>query len=532
IRILTGVVVLFAAFACVAQEALPARWTEADGNSISVLNGRFCDQHGRQVLLRGVNVDEKSRGAGYIGWQTAFDYERLGEWGFNCIRFCIFWDGVEPECGKYDDAYLAKVDERIAWAKKNGIFVILDMHQDLWGPKIPGADGAPAWATLDDDKPHATGVVWSDAYYLSQQVQRAFDNFWANKPGPDGVGIQDRFALAWQHVAQRYANEPAVVGFDILNEPSSGSAILGAPIALLPHVMKIFGTDANGQSIGIVDLISRFLDDSKRSEMLAKLDDIEVFRTVVDALAPVFLTHERTQLQPMYQRVADAIRKVDRRHILFIEPQSASNVGVRSELQPVLGADGQPDPQQALAPHAYDLTTDTPNVDKTSSARVEFILSRAVEHGKAVGLPVLIGEWGAYYGSDKAVPVARAMAGLLDRFQLSNTYWSHGRKMNELVFFDALSHPYPASTAGAATEFTYDFETGAFHGKWVEDPSMQVPTRIYLPKRCYPNGYEVEVKPSGRGYGAQALPGNEGNEYLAILPTGDLDDREIAVTRK
>ena len=52
------------------------------------------------------------------------------------------------------------------------------MHQDLYS--VLYADGAPKWATLTEGKPHKTGDIWSEAYMLSEAVQNAFDNFWAN----------------------------------------------------------------------------------------------------------------------------------------------------------------------------------------------------------------------------------------------------------------------------------------------------------------------------------------------------------------
>jgi len=87
------------------------------------------------------------------------------------------------------------------------------------------SDGAPEWATLTDGKPHiAEGAVWSDAYFTSQAVHAAFDNFYANKPGPGGVGLQDRYAQAWRFLAEHYANNATVIGYDLMNEPFAGKS--------------------------------------------------------------------------------------------------------------------------------------------------------------------------------------------------------------------------------------------------------------------------------------------------------------------
>ena len=148
------------------------------------------------------------------------DFKKISDWGFNVIRLGIIWDGLEPEPGVYNDSMFQCLDERIGWAGENGLYVILDMHQDLYSVQF--SDGAPDWATLTDDQPHYTGAVWSDAYLISPAVQTAFDNFWNNTPASDGVGIQDHYANLWKYIAERYADEPAVIGYDLMNEPFIG----------------------------------------------------------------------------------------------------------------------------------------------------------------------------------------------------------------------------------------------------------------------------------------------------------------------
>ena len=189
---------------------------------LTVQAGAFRDAHGRQVILSGINLVDKSVASGFTAVKGPAVFGRFREWGFNCVRLGIVWAGVEPQPGKYDEAYLAQVDKAVDWAAEHGIYVILDMHQDLYSMKY--SDGAAAWATLDEGKPHTTGAIWSDAYLMSAAVQTAFDNFWANKPAVDGKGLQDHYAAMWKHLAQRYASKPGVVGYDLMNEPFPGSA--------------------------------------------------------------------------------------------------------------------------------------------------------------------------------------------------------------------------------------------------------------------------------------------------------------------
>ena len=86
----------------------------------------------------------------------------------------------------------------------HGIASLLDFHQDMFNERFQG-EGAPDWAVQDDGLPAQPQLGFPANYYSMPALQRALENFWANSPGPGGVGLQDRFAEAWRHVAQRLA---------------------------------------------------------------------------------------------------------------------------------------------------------------------------------------------------------------------------------------------------------------------------------------------------------------------------------------
>jgi hypothetical protein len=46
-------------------------------------------------------------------------------------------------------------------------------------------------------------------------LQRTYDHFWADSPGPGGVGLASRFAAAWRHVAGRFRGDPWVLGYEL-----------------------------------------------------------------------------------------------------------------------------------------------------------------------------------------------------------------------------------------------------------------------------------------------------------------------------
>lgn len=490
---------------------------------ISVKDGRFVDAAGRHVTLHGINVGEKSKAKNYLSWHGPEQFAAMREWGFNCIRLLIIWDGLEPEPGRYDDAYLSGVDKRIAWAKRNGIYVLLDMHQDLYSAKF-GADGAPLWATLDDGKPHVSqGGVWSNAYLTSKAVQTAFDNFWANTPGPDGVGIQDRFALAWQHVAKRYADETAVLGYDILNEPFIGSQAVQAQRLMTAKVAQLIGA-ADGPQQN-----PDWTDPDGRIVITRLLGDMDIYVPAMEACEPILHEFERTKLAAMYQRVGNAIRQVDTKHIIFIETGPFSIAGARSGIGPLLTPGGEPDPLQAFAPHGYDIVTDTANVASADSRRVELIFARHGETAQSLGLPMIIGEWGAYGRSREALTAAADVMRQFEKMLCGDTYWQFNKGVENTAYFLMLKRPYPQAVAGTLLSYRFDPETGLLECAWIEDPAITEPSRIYLPDSWYPEGYEVDVSPTGQGYQTEPITGTSRSSFLSIAPTGQAVERRLII---
>jgi endoglycosylceramidase len=53
-------------------------------------------------------------------------------------------------------------------------------------------------------------------------VQAAFQNFWSDKKGPGGVGVQERYVQVLKEIATTFRHDPAVLGYDLFNEPWEG----------------------------------------------------------------------------------------------------------------------------------------------------------------------------------------------------------------------------------------------------------------------------------------------------------------------
>jgi endoglycosylceramidase len=194
----------------------------------------IVDASGRQVILRGVNVN--SLGDYYqddpalppVVPVTDADWASMASHGFDVVRLLISWSSLEPTRGHFDDAYLDRVEAAVRAAAAHGIYSVVDMHQDAWGKYIaspPGTkcpkgsspaigwDGAPKWVTITNGASTCARGSREDA----DAVETAWDSFYA-----DRNGIMTQLVSTWAHVATRFAKDADVAGFDLLNEPNHG----------------------------------------------------------------------------------------------------------------------------------------------------------------------------------------------------------------------------------------------------------------------------------------------------------------------
>jgi endoglycosylceramidase len=225
---------------------LPALHAEPD----PVAGGRIVDAEGREVLLRGVNVNALAEYWVSSEFATTFpfgeaDADAIAGIGWNTVRLLLSWSRVEPAPGAYDEAYLDQAEAAVRSLAARGVYAIVDLHQDAWGATLAarpgeecaptaspalGWDGAPAWATLDGG---AARCATAGIRETSPAVVAAFAAFWADAAGPDGVGIRTRYARMLGHVAGRFARNTTVAGYDVMNEPNAFNAAQQQALAAL-----------------------------------------------------------------------------------------------------------------------------------------------------------------------------------------------------------------------------------------------------------------------------------------------------------
>ena len=114
---------------------------------------------------------------------------------------------------------------------------------------------------------------------------------------------------------------------------------------------------------------------------------------------------EQQLLAPFYARMSEAVRTVDRRHPLYVEPFVLFNFGLAATALPGAG------PAHALSTHVYALDADA-NLA---------VMQRSVEAATRDGAPVLTTEWGAT--NDPAV--VTALADQFDSQLLPWLFWSY-----------------------------------------------------------------------------------------------------------
>ncbi|SNY95101.1 cellulase family glycosylhydrolase [Flagellimonas pacifica] len=458
---------------------------------LTTSNQKFIDHEGNQIILHGINYVNKSAKVDQKQFSNPENFQLMKKWGLNCLRLGVIWAGVEPQPGIYDEEYLKDLDKQVKWANDNGIYVFLDMHQDLYSQLY--SDGAPEWATLTDGQPHiAEGPVWSDAYFTSPAVKTAITNFWENKAASDNVGVQDHYIKMWKMLAKRYAGNSSVIGFDLINEPN-----LGWGNSKGRELMAIAFIEAYAKKSGIVltgeEVTQKWLDPVGKKEILEFISDRSIYAQLVDRMFPVYQAFEKEQLMPFYKKTVKAIREVNQDHLIFLETSMSSNMGVYTAIERIPNEDGL-----VYAPHGYDLVVDTPDAATTNNNRINFIFNRHAESAKRLKMPLLIGEWGAFGANGKALSSAFQVTQFFESSLCGETYWSFDKRLDDSELLKAISRAYPKKIAGELTSYSTDVENGKAEFRWLE--STKDNSQIYIPKFYNLEESTITLKPYEKGF--------------------------------
>jgi endoglycosylceramidase len=398
-----------------------------------VTGGFLRDPEGRALLLRGMNVSGMQKAAPYFDFHTLPDYQRIRDpWGMTSMRFVMTWAAVEPEEGVYDETYLDALAERMDWARQAGVYVVLDMHQDVYGEGFAsgGGDGAPRWTC---DASHYASFVPNPSQwfynYLSADVTACYDGFW------NGPELQAHYAAAWQHVAERLAGyDDVILGFDPMNEPYWGS-----------HIIVTFESDV---------------------------------------------------LQPFYETIVAAVRSVRPEWIAFLEPASSRNLGIPTSLTGFPFPDVMYAPhsydRNAEMGLGFD-PADTGAVLQNAEALAGEAASLGAglwvgEYGAQTSTPGVTPYMDAEYAAFGAVAAGSTYWDYSKGGGYS-TLNADGSESTELMA--ALVRPWPERVAGTPVSFSFDAATTTFTLTYRPDRTTTAPTVLSVPARAYPQGFQV-----------------------------------------
>jgi endoglycosylceramidase len=414
-----------------AEPALPDASLDGGGPATAwqVADGHLRAPDGRVAILRGVNLANVHKKAPYLGMESADDWLRLRrDFGFNAVRFLMTWAAVEPEQGRYDDAYLDRVRERLGWAHDAGLHVVLDMHQDVYGEGF-GFDGAPRWTC---DEAHYAAFEPVEPWFLNNvdpDVVACVDHFYQD------ADTSARFVAAWSHVVARLADVPSVVGFDVLNEPTWGS-----------HAIPTY-----------------------ERELLMPLYERVV--TAVRREAPEWVAF----LEPGASRNAGA-------------PTSLSEFAFEHVVYAPHSYDTAAESGQGFDSARREAILD--NVRKLRDEAEKLGAALWVgEYGGSAAAPGIAAYMDAQYDAFAAV-AAGSMYWSYDRDASYGLLNPDGSEKAELV--GVLVRPYPELVAGTPRSWAWDEESSTFSFTYEPDAALALPTDIVVPARSYPRGYSVE----------------------------------------
>lgn len=203
------------------------------GEKFEVQGEWMVDEAGRARLFHGFNAVKKSF-PWYPDTLTEADLRHYQAWGLNFVRLGIMWSGVNPAEGVTNTTYITMVRDMVERAGKHGLYVLLDMHQDVISSRFASYDGVPRWV-INKMPPseHAypwplTNLSqWADGY-LTEAVGNAFQCLYDNV-----AQSRDHMVKFWQTVAVNFKDYPNVLGYELINEPWAGD-IYKDPGLLLP----------------------------------------------------------------------------------------------------------------------------------------------------------------------------------------------------------------------------------------------------------------------------------------------------------
>lgn len=448
-------------------------------------NLKIRDKYGRERIFRGINLCVKLHFANgnmvrkYFIKESRF--KEMASVGVNIVRLGITWAAIEPHEGEYNDDLISALKEFIDRCAENNIFVLIDMHQDLFSHHFHG-DGAPKWA-IDPSYPNPRQyAIWAEGYFYMQGVQNAFYDFWTNCNN-----IQTKFIKMWKQVADKLSDCDNIIGYDYFNEPYIHKDGRKVFLNLASNVIKtVYGRDVDFQKyfnncrdkVGFAKMamkIYSFIRTKNRlQKLLTTMDNEENFYDAINGLEKYTTEFNSDYYQPFFE---SACEKVNKKGIFNIfEHNYYANMGLPFEIKTKKN--------DVYSPHAYDIFVDSPLYNKyASDNRVGCILKGIRKNQLNMNVPVLFGEWGGGAPGHEWLRHIDFIMGEFEKYHWSSIYWGYDFKKDGLN--EIFNRPYPVAVCGDIEEIKTDSKNRKFTLKWTCDKEYpkNIKTEIYIPNK-------------------------------------------------
>jgi endoglycosylceramidase len=204
----------------------------ASAQPLHTEGGHFRDEAGAVVMLRGLNVAGDSKVPPFRPVDDPALFDRFPEWGVNVARLLFTWEAFEGEREVYDESYFEYYRGLVDALAARGVWTIVDFHQDAFSRfSTDGCgEGMPRWAVTPDVMLHEPDngpdcAGWGLKFILDGDTHKTWDAFYA-----DTHGVRTRYLALMDVVSERLGSHPAVIGYDIINEPWGDEVTQIAPL--------------------------------------------------------------------------------------------------------------------------------------------------------------------------------------------------------------------------------------------------------------------------------------------------------------
>ena len=301
-------------------------------------------------------------------------------------------------------------------------------------------------------------------YYFSPEAMDLFERLYTPGPG----GLQEPFIQFWVKVAQRFAGNPFVVGFDPINEPFPSNIYKDAALIYEP---------------GLFD---------------------------------------QTILQPMYKRIfTEAYLPADPTKIMFFEPTQFPDMFFASGFTEVPGGSNFTS-LHVMNDHTYGpcaLGNLNASIYPLCREYHEIKISQRDKDAQKLNIPLIISEFGACLGGPTCAAEVQSVTEVCDEYLASWAYWQF-KKFGDLTttagtgsegFYNddgsmqddkvkTLTRTYMQSTQGVLVSMKFNDTTSNFDATFKVDTSINAPSVLYWNTQYwYPSGISIVVTDSQGG---------------------------------